>query len=81
MPRGKGNKIIGIPAARVASREEVLAALAFVPAGVGLTIFSGKRSFTLKRADLALYVGERGRRGRLLPRGFQRVDGLQSSPD
>jgi topoisomerase IV subunit A len=77
MPRGKGNKIIGIPSARVASREELLAALAVVPDGAALTILSGKRSFTLKPADLDLYAGERGRRGRLLPRGFQRVDGLQ----
>ncbi|MGE5154920.1 MAG: DNA topoisomerase IV subunit A, partial [Bdellovibrio bacteriovorus] len=79
MPRGKGNKIIGIPSARVASREELLAALAVVPGGAGLTILSGKRSFTLKPADLDLYAGERGRRGRLLPRGFQRVDGLQAA--
>jgi len=33
---------------------------------------------TLKPADLDAYQGERGRRGRLLPRGFQRVDGLAS---
>jgi topoisomerase IV subunit A len=30
----------------------------------------------LKPADLDVYQGERGRRGRLLPRGFQRVEGL-----
>ena len=77
MPRGKGNKIIGIPSARAASRDELLAALAVVPVGAGLTILSGRRTFTLKPADLELYVGERGRRGRLLPRGFQKVDGLQ----
>jgi topoisomerase-4 subunit A len=79
MSRGKGNKIIGIPSARVASREEVLAALTVVPAGAGLTIVSGRRTFTLKPADLDLYAGERGRRGKLLPRGFQRVDGLQAA--
>ena len=33
MPRGKGNKIVGIPSARVAAREELLAALAVVPPG------------------------------------------------
>jgi topoisomerase-4 subunit A len=76
MPRGKGNKIIGIPSARAAAREELLAALAVVPEGGSLILLSGKRTFTLRPADLDLYTGERGRRGKLLPRGFQKVDGL-----
>ncbi|RKT47293.1 DNA topoisomerase IV subunit A [Thiocapsa rosea] len=76
MPRGKGNKIIGIPSARVAAREELVIALAVVPQGGSLLLLSGKRTLTLKPADLDVYQGERGRRGRLLPRGFQRVDGL-----
>jgi topoisomerase IV subunit A len=76
MPRGKGNKIIGIPSARAASREEWVAALAVIPEGGSLLVTSGKRTLTLKPADLDIYQGERGRRGRLLPRGFQRVEGL-----
>ncbi|MFB1487594.1 MULTISPECIES: DNA topoisomerase IV subunit A [unclassified Thiocapsa] len=76
MPRGKGNKIIGIPSARVAVREELVIALAVVPEGGSLVLLSGKRTLTLKPADLDVYQGERGRRGRLLPRGFQRVEGL-----
>jgi topoisomerase-4 subunit A len=76
MPRGKGNKIIGIPSARVAAREELVVALAVIPEGGSLVLLSGKRTLTLKPADLDAYHGERGRRGRLLPRGFQRVDGL-----
>ncbi|MFZ0791360.1 MAG: DNA topoisomerase IV subunit A, partial [Chromatiaceae bacterium] len=67
MPRGKGNKIIGIPSARAAAREELLAALAVVPEGGSLILLSGKRTFTLRPADLDLYTGERGRRGKLLP--------------
>ncbi len=76
LPRGKGNKIIHIPSARAAAREEVVAAVAVVPAGQSLTIRSGKRHFTLKPADLDVYQGERGRRGKMLPRGFQRVEAL-----
>ena len=76
MPRGKGNKIIAIPAAKGAERLEWLVGLAVVREGGSLTIASGKRTFTLKPADLDLYQGERGRRGKALPRGFQRVDGL-----
>ena len=51
-------------------------AAAVVREGGSLIIASGKRTFTLKPADLDLYQGERGRRGKPLPRGFQRVDGL-----
>ena len=77
MSRGKGNKIISIPAARVADRQEYVVALAAVPVGGRLTAFSGKRHITLKPADLDHYQGERGRRGNKLPRGFQRVDGVR----
>jgi topoisomerase-4 subunit A len=76
MPRGKGNKIIGIPSARAAAREEMVTALAVVPEGGSLVLLSGKRTLTLKPADPDVYQGERGRRGRLLPRGFQRVEAL-----
>jgi len=77
--RGKGNKIIGIPAARAKTRDEYVAAIAIVPEGAGLAIHSGKRSFTLKPADLDRYQGERGRRGAMLPRGFQKVDGMEAA--
>ncbi|EIK54402.1 DNA topoisomerase IV subunit A [Stutzerimonas stutzeri TS44] len=75
--KGKGNKIIGIPGDRVASREEYLVDLAVLPAGATLTLQAGKRTLSLKADDLEHYKGERGRRGNKLPRGFQRVDGLQ----
>jgi len=76
MAKGKGNKIIGIPAARVLDREEYVVGIAVVPAGESLTILSGKRHLTLRAKDLEHYAGERGRRGAKLPRGFQRVDGV-----
>jgi len=76
LSRGKGNKIIGIPAKRVEAREEYVVALAVVPQRGKLTAYSGKRHFTLKSGDLDAYGGERGRRGNKLPRGFQKVDAL-----
>ena len=75
--KGKGNKIIGIPAERVASREEYLTGLSVLPEGAALVLQAGKRTLTLKAEDLEHYRGERGRRGNKLPRGFQRVDTLQ----
>ncbi|HTO18508.1 MAG TPA: DNA topoisomerase IV subunit A [Pseudomonas sp.] len=77
LPKGKGNKLISIPADRVASREEYITALAVLPEGANLVLQAGKRTLTLKGEDLAHYQGERGRRGNKLPRGFQRVDALQ----
>ena len=74
--KGKGNKIIGIPGERVASREEYLVDLAVLPAGATLLLQAGKRTLSLKAEDLEHYKGERGRRGNKLPRGFQRVEGL-----
>lgn len=74
--KGKGNKIIGIPGERVASREEYVTGLAVIPEGSTLVLQAGKRTLSLKPDDLEHYKGERGRRGNKLPRGFQRVDGL-----
>ncbi len=76
LSKGKGNKIISIPSARAASREEYVKILAVVPADSGITLVAGKRKMTIKAADLTHYVGERGRRGNKLPRGLQRIDEL-----
>ena len=77
MARGKGNKIIGIPGKRVAEREEYVVAMLVVPEGGKVRLISGKRHLNPKAADLNAYEGERGRRGNKLPRGFQKVDGLE----
>jgi topoisomerase-4 subunit A len=77
LAKGKGNKIIGIPGDRVASREEYLVDLAVLPDGATLVLQAGKRTLSLRAEDLDHYKGERGRRGNKLPRGFQRVDGLR----
>ncbi len=73
LAKGKGNRIIGL------TGEERLQALAVLPAGASLVVQAGRRSLTLKPAELEHYRGERGRRGRLLPRGFQRVEALTVS--
>ena len=77
LARGKGNKVISIPSARVQSREEFMVdVVAFVP-GQSLKVWAGKRHLAMKLSDMEHYIGERGRRGHKLPRGFQRVDRLE----
>ncbi|MGB0893432.1 MAG: DNA topoisomerase IV subunit A [Parashewanella sp.] len=77
LSKGKGNKIIGIPADRAKSREELLLHLHVIPAESAVTLWAGKRKLTLNAKDLEYYRGERGRRGSKLPRGLQRVDKVE----
>jgi topoisomerase-4 subunit A len=76
LTRGKGNKIIGVPAKAVADRSEYVVDVLAVPQGGKVRLYSGKRYLNLRAADLNAYEGERGRRGNKLPRGFQKVDGI-----
>lgn len=77
LSRGKGNKLISIPSAKAASREEYIIDLQVLSIADSLTVHAGKRHFTLKGADLIHYKGARGRRGNHLPRGLQNVTHLQ----
>src|SRR5690606_4728704 len=77
LAKGKGNKIIAISTDRHASREEFVASVLVLPRGESLTVLAGKRHVTLKPVDIEHYMGERGRRGSMLPRGFQRAEGLR----
>ena len=72
MSRGKGNKIINIPSARLKSREEFVTAIACVQNGEQLIIHAGKQHKIIKTDELKGFAGERGRRGRKLPRGYQK---------
>ena len=78
LPKGKGNKIIQIPPARLKTRKEYVSILMVVPEGARLIVHVGKRFMTLKGADLAAYGGERGRRGKLLSRGFRNVERIEA---
>ena len=77
LSRGKGNKIINIPSAKLKIREEYVAALACIQGGEQLTIHAGKQHKTMKAEVLGEFAGERGHRGRKLPRGYQKVDRVE----
>ena len=77
LARGKGVKIIQIPPAKFRAREEFVVDLEIVPHRASLTVHAGKRHLTLKPSDLAHYALGRGRKGPMLPRGFQRAERLE----
>jgi len=76
MSKGKGNKIMNIPTAKLASGEESMLACAVINKEDTLVVHAGKRHLKMKFKDLEHYLGERGLRGNKLPRGFQKVDAL-----
>ncbi|MES0873612.1 DNA topoisomerase IV subunit A [Sinimarinibacterium thermocellulolyticum] len=72
LAKGKGNKLIALK-----GEDRILGAAVLSPTA-SLELVCGKRTLTLKPADLQHYVGSRATRGSHLPRGFQRVDGMNA---
>lgn len=70
MKKGKGNKLIDLK-----DGDSVVAITTFAE-GDSLSLDSGKRTLTLKPMDIANFMGARGKRGGLLPKGFQKVSGV-----
>ena len=75
--RGKGQKIMQIPSAKLKSGDEFMQAFTVLGPEDDLRLYAGSRHLTLKEADQDHYVGDRARRGLKLPRGFQRVDRME----
>ncbi len=78
LARGKGNKILGIPTARFKSGEEHMVDAIVVASKTKVQVCCGQRTMTIKPRDLEKYLGARGRRGALLPRGWRKVDRLKA---
>ncbi len=77
LPRGKGNKIIQIPPARLKKREEYLKLLEIIPEGTIIKIHAGKQSVRFTPGNISNFIGERGRRGKKLPRGYRNADRIE----
>ena len=73
MKKGKGNKLIDLK-----DGDSVVAITTFAE-GDSLSLDSGKRTLTLKPMDIANFIGTRGRRGTLLPKGFQKVSAISKA--
>jgi topoisomerase-4 subunit A len=79
MSKGKGIKIINIPAAKLKANEEKVNHLKIIQADESITLICGKKHKIMKPNEIQEYTAERGRRGLKLPRGYQSVDRLSVS--
>ena len=77
LARGKGNKIINIPAPKLKSGEEHVVSIVALGEGTKLIVHAGKQHKTIRGEELQEYVGERGKRGKLLPKGYRNVSRLE----
>jgi topoisomerase-4 subunit A len=78
MARGKGVKILGIPSKNYSAGKERMVSVALLQPAQALVIHCGSRKMTLKPGDIGSdYIGERGRRGKLLPRNYRNVDRIE----
>ena len=76
LSRGKGNKLINIPA-KSRAQGETLVGIVVLNAGQDCLVWSGQRYLRIAWKDTEHYWGDRAQRGRKLPRGFQNVTHLQ----
>jgi len=76
LARGKGNKIINVPSAKLKSGEEHVVSMVALSGGMKLIVHAGKQHKTIRGEELQEYLGERGKRGKLLPKGYRNVSRL-----
>jgi len=77
MSKGKGNKIINVPSAKLKEGDEWICAVDLIQDGEKLTIYAGKKHKTMKPDEVDEHAGDRGKRGFKLPRGYQKVDKIE----
>lgn len=81
LAKGKGIKLINIPAKKFKEGQEHMVAATLVPEEGCLQVQTATRTMTLKWDDLDDYYGERALRGRLLPQGWRKVVRLTGASD
>ncbi|HEX9708142.1 MAG TPA: DNA topoisomerase IV subunit A [Steroidobacteraceae bacterium] len=76
MEKGRGNLVFGIPGKKSRTGEELMVSAIVVAPNQSVAVHCGERKMTLSWKDLQHYVGSRGQRGAVLPRGWRKVDRL-----
>lgn len=75
LAKGKGNKIISL--STKPGEQDKLLSIQWIFAQSTLIFQVGKRKLTLKPEQWQPYIGERGRKGSLLARGFQNISKIE----
>jgi topoisomerase-4 subunit A len=78
MEKGRGNLIFGIPGKKARAGEELMVGAVVVAPNQSVAVHCGDRKMTLSWKDLQHYLGSRGQRGAVLPRGWRKVDRLST---
>jgi topoisomerase-4 subunit A len=81
LSRGKGNKLINIPPKRLRAGEEFMVGMAVMAEKEEILVWAGQRYLRMAARDIEHFAGERAKRGRKLPRGFQRVTKIELARD
>ncbi|MGB5132513.1 MAG: DNA topoisomerase IV subunit A, partial [Steroidobacteraceae bacterium] len=76
MDKGRGNLIFGVPGKKSRAAEELMVAVVVAAPDQSVVVWNGERKMTLNWKDLPHYLGARGQRGAVLPRGWRKVDRL-----
>jgi topoisomerase-4 subunit A len=76
LAKGKGIKLINIPAKKYKAGEERLVAACVIPEDGNLQVHTATRTMTIKWNDLDDYYGERALRGSMLSKGWRKVERL-----
>ena len=77
MSKGKGNKIINVPPAKLKDAQEWICAIDLIQDGEKLKVYAGAKHKTMKPDEVDEHAAERGKRGLKLPRGYQKVDKIE----
>lgn len=81
LSKGKGNKLMAIPNARLEVGTDGIAAAAVAQQNDSLVVHCGKRKLNISNKEIKERLSQRAKSGSVLPRGFQKVDSLEIKSD
>jgi topoisomerase-4 subunit A len=76
MEKGRGNLIFGIPGKKSRTGDELMVSVIVVAPDQSVAVHCGNRKMTLTWKELQHFLGTRGQRGAVMPRGWRKVDRL-----
>lgn len=77
MSKGKGNKIVQIATAKDSADQEVILCVITISPKDSVKVQAGRKELILKPRELDQYLGEKGKRGQKLPKGFLTATGME----